>query len=222
MKFERLNGNGKAFGDDCFVCKQSYLDGLSFVADHADVWESTLRKSKVTGNSKVRMSLIEEFSQVGCSRFPTEVIQSLLHRTKVHGGSIAGARIKDSYISGKVQIRGDLKHGGVTIEKCRLKGHAIIEGTAYIRDITVSKKMRIREGAWLREPRYFELNNEIAQVGITESVDGQAMIACTLRPMAAWIKKRTLWCAAVGWTEDMGKQLEAKFTEWLDVPMPTH
>lgn len=221
MRFERV-GNGKAFGDDIFVCKQSYLDGLSFVADHADVWESILRKSKVTGNSKVRMSLIEEFSQIGCSRFPTEVIQSLLHRTKVYGGSIAGARIKDSYISGKVQIRGDLKHGGVTIENCRIKGQAIVEGNATVRGVTLGKMVRISEGVWERPPRYFEIHNDIASVPVTESVDGKAMIFCNNRKMADWMHKRTLFVNAVGWSEEMGLTLQHRFEEWLDNPLPTY
>jgi hypothetical protein len=207
MIFERVkNGNGKIFGSEAFVCPESYIDRVSFVADKADVWKSRLIKSKATGDARIRASLLE-YSDVA-----SEVVQSHLMWAKVSGGSILGSYVENSVIEG-----GNIR--GAKVIDCTVRDNAVVEKGAIVKGFTLDKKMRISTGVWLRPPRYFEIDNEIAQIGITESSDGYAMIGCTRKKMSAWIKKRTLWIKSGGWTEQMGLDLEEIFSFWLDTPM---
>lgn len=224
MLYERNKlGGGKIFGEDAFVCKTSHLDRMSFAADQADIWASEVHHSKIFGDSKIRASVIEDFSEIGSSRLPVEITQSHIVHSIIRGGGVAGAYVIDSKITGRAQIRGDITQGGVKIIDSRIKGYAIVEGTAIVKGITLEKRMRINAGVWLRPPRYYDLiEPELCDIGITEGTDGTAAVGCTFKPMTTWIKKRKLWVAAGGWTDDMGKRLENLFTEWLDTRTPTN
>lgn len=222
MIYERANGGGKIYGQNAEVCPVSVLDRDSFVDGEVDIWQSELIGSHVRDFTQIRASHLTNTS-VGCSRLNTEIVQSRLIDSRVRGGIVIGALVLGSKIRGRARIKGDTSRGGVKIIGSTVKGDAVVEGDAIIKGITLKEWMRVSTGVWLREPRYFNLAEpEMADVGITESTDGYAHIACQRRPMADWIKKRKLWIKAGGWTEEMGLRLKHLFEEWLDTKIPTN
>jgi hypothetical protein len=217
MNFER-HGRGKKFGGAAEVCPNSFLCPTSFAADDADIWESFIFASKVTGNSKLRRAQLE-MCQIGSDGGKVEIVESKLRHTSVTGGTALKCFIDDSTISGNPYFRGSGR--GITIVGARISGDVVLEGEAGIFGATLSGKMRIGFGGWTRAPRHFEFNNEIAEIGVTESTDGFAYIGCKRKLMTSWIRKRNLFLTAGGWSQEMGERLQRTFEEWLDVPIPT-
>lgn len=221
MRFERINGGGKAIGEDVLVTN-SVFDKPSYAAGLADVWNTEARTARVIGDSKVRASLLE-FSSIGCERLPSEVIQSRFVHSSMKGGTCIGALVANSKIMGLPQIRGDMSKGGVKILGSVIKDRAIVEGTAIVKNVTLRDYMRIRNGVWLREPRYIQFTEaEIAEVGVTEAENQSAMIGCTVKPIRSWLKGKYRWGKAVGWTKEMCDRLALTLEEWADSPLPTN
>lgn len=217
MIYERANGGGKIFGMEVFVCADSYVDRESFTAGNANIWNSEIRQSKVVGDSRIRNSKVEDFSEIGASRLPVEIVQSHVIHSKLTGGSITGALVVDSRITGLAQVRGN--NEGAKIIGSTLKGRVIVEGSAIVKGIILEKRMRIVNGVWLKPPRYFEFDNEVAQIGVTESVNGEAMVGCRNHKMTDFIKKRKLYMNVMKWPEEMITTIKHRMESWLDVPV---
>lgn len=210
---------GKIIGEDVMV-STSIFDRDSYAAQEADIWQTELRTSRVRYDSKVRASLLE-FSDVGCSRLPSEVVQSRLIRSQVRGGSVINAFVENSRIKGMAIVRGH--QGGVKILNSTVKGHAIVEGDAILRGITVDRYMRIGAGVWVRPPRYETfVEPEMAEVGVTESIDQTAYVGCTRKPIAQWIRGKYRFGKAVRWSKEMCDRLALTLEEWADIPLETH
>lgn len=218
MIFERVQGGGKVYDETSFICKQSRLDRNTFVMGQADIFRSKLCQTKVVGNAKIRSSLIENFSVIGCAESPTEIVQSHIVQSRIFGGTVMGAFVADSMIAGQPHIMGDT----VQIRNSRVLENAVVEGDAILDGIEISKRMRLRGGFWTRPPRYVDLVTDVANIGVTEGQNGFALIGCKAHKMTDWIKKKTLFLKVGGWSEETGDYLEDLFTRWLDETMPIH
>lgn len=210
MKLERVKGGGRVGIDDgSIVCKDSVLDKFSQALDGADVWQSDLKCSSVQ-NAKVRRSNLRDSIVKG-----GEVAFSNLHRTQMADGIVLGAFVAGSTIRGGQIMGGEVLFSVVADD-------AVIEGKKTVLDgVAITKRMRINKGVWCRSPRYFDFKFAGIDVGITEGKNGTALIGCREQRMSDWIKKKSLWLKAIGWTDEAGRIIEAEFQKWLDEPIPT-
>lgn len=217
MLYQRYkNGSGKIFGETAEIDGDSLLDRQSFIGDTADIWQSKIFSSRVQGKARLRNAIVENTS-VGVAQGTglTEVVHSHLVQSDFWNGQAFGAYLENSTVRHSVRIAG---HGkGVKVINSTLENEATVTGEAVLYGLTIGGKMRIGEGIWERPPRYFYLRNDIADIGITESVNGQAFVGCTSKKMNDWIKKRYLWQKASGWTDEMITTLKLLFESWLDV-----
>lgn len=200
MLFERHH-KGKIFGGEADVCPDSTLCKHSFVGGKSDIWKSSLKISKVE-NAKVRLSELERAVVSG-----GEIVSSILQGSVFEGGTVLGSRLYTATVKG-----GLIRNSVILNSEVKDFARAI---NATLIGVTIDRKMRV-EGIWERQPRYFELENSIASVGITEDHNGHAFIGCTSKPMKVWLKKRTLWQKAIGWNDVMCNQIVKTFEEWME------
>lgn len=217
MDFERKS-RGRVYGGSVEICAESYLCPKSFASGTADIWKSRLEHSRVGFNSKLRQATIDH-SVIGDEGADVEINSSTLGYTRFYGGTALNCKISDSVIKGSPYFRGS--GNGVAIGRCLIEGDVVLENDVLVVGIELKGKMRLSKGIWTRPPRYFEFNNEIAEIGITESVDGYASIGCRHKKMTEWMKKKTLWQRAARWSDEMIRVIHLNFEQWLDEPMPT-
>jgi hypothetical protein len=213
--FERYK-SGKLFGEMVDICPNSSLDKHSFAGDQASIWQSHLVRSRVQGTAKLRNAVLEGSSAgVMLGAGECEVTATTLIDTEFINGSALGSVIKRSIVHGlNVIIKDSI------VDKCEISGDVIID-RAEISGLVLSGKMRLT-GKWNREPRYYLLENEIANIGITEAQNGHAFIGCKLKPMARWIKGKDRFVKAGRWPREMGDELHKLFEEWLDESIPAY
>lgn len=150
-------------------------------------------------------------------KFSTADAGSHIVNSTIVGSWIKGRAI-NSYVEDSV-VNDGLIQGGRVIN-CLMEG-GTIQGDAVVVGITVDKMMRIGTGTWTRRPRYFEIENDITHIGVTESTNGHAYISCQSKLMTTWIKGKRRFGRAVGWSDDVLDLLERNFTDWLGNPIPT-
>jgi len=210
MMFQR-HKQGKVLDLSAEICPDSILDKESRLAGDGQVWQSDIRSSWIEG--KVLHSLIENSKIVA-----GEIAMSHLRNVQFENGRCYGAYLENSKISGGL-IRGNKI--GVRVIDSIVQG-GTIQGSAVVVGITVRDLMYLDSGTWTREPRYFEIDNELSHFGVTESTNGNAFIACTKKPIEQWIKGKFRFGKAVGWSREVLDTLEERFTEWKENPLPTY
>lgn len=215
MSFER-HTRGKIYGQ-VEICRSSYLSKQSFAGERADIWNSEVLDSYVKADARVRQSVIEKLSRIeGGEIYCSQVVGS-----RVTGGRICGAYVENSLVEGGY-LKGDIARGGVRVVSSVIKDFAVVEMTASVEGVTLEKSMRVGYGHWTRPPRYFEITNEIADIAVSESVDGHAFILCRHKKMTDWIKARKRLQRAVRWPDEMIEEIKEHFENWLDNPLPTY
>jgi hypothetical protein len=217
MLYERhRNGRGKVFGE-VDICRNSFLSKNSFAGDEADIFFSSVEDSAVKEKARVRNSMIKGFSEV---LGKAEVSGSSIENTKVFGSaSVIGATVDNSVICGQAKIRGAQHESqGVTVFNSVIRDEARALDNAVICGITLDRKMRVGgSDVWVDfPPRYFEVNNEIAEIGITEARAGEAYIGCKRKPIEKWLKGARRFAKKVGWTEEMVAEISQILLSWLE------
>jgi len=202
------NGNGKYYGYDAFIDKDSLLNRNSNLFDNADVWTSQVINSTVAYKSKIRNSVLFH-SKVGDADYESEVVDSRLKHTFVKGGTVLGAILDTCYISEECVVKGG------NLQNCHLTGAVVIENKPILKNLKLHSRMRIGYGNWEREPRYFEVGDGDLIVGITESTEGYVYIGCQRKRIADWLKKKELFSRIAGWSEEMTASTVERLGEWL-------
>lgn len=124
------------------------------------------------------------------------------------GSSLAGLSLNDSIVDG-IKGQGHVSLNEVVAESCELYGEWGLSGNA-----------RIHEGVWRRAPRFHRVKGVSAcadhevDCGITECVNGKALIACECKPIDEWLRIGPVVGRGLGWSEEQIKEA-AKFLESL-------
>jgi hypothetical protein len=193
---------------DADVCPDSLMDKDSYADRGARIWHSNISQSWIEGkvlDSAIRSSRILAAGEVVCST----IIDST-----VDGGAVYGSHVQNSIVSG-----GLIRNGKVISSEV---SGGTIQGGAVVFGFNVDRDMRIGDGLWGRPPRYIEIDNASTHIGVTESTDGFAYIACQRKRMETWVKGKARFGKVMGWSDDVLDLLDATFTDWLNNPMPTY
>ena len=205
MIFER-HDRGAIIGEHPNICRESKFDKGSYATDEADVWKSVLCSSKAAGNARIRLSEIHH-SVIGEKGKWSEVVGSVVRHSEIPYGRILGSTLFG------VEMKGGIVRNS-SITNCRIKGKPMIED-ADIEDIEVKGMMRVT-GKWHgTAPRYLEIDNEYAEIGVTEAPNGQMYIGCRKKDIERWIQGRHRYCKAVGWPPEMADEIYEVVKQWL-------
>lgn len=97
----------------------------------------------------------------------------------------------------------------VIAENCELYGEWRLEGIA-----------RIPTGCWYRPPRFLHITGENGvSVGLTESTDNHALMACWRKPISKWLAFGPRLGVKHGWEASQIQAAKDFFTMLLDVPL---
>ena len=139
--------------------------------------------------------------------FHSTVIESTIVNSQIAESSVVGATIRNSVLY-KVKVEGRVILGDVVAETCQLLGDWKLEGIAHI-----------PTGIWHRAPRFQLITGENGvEVGLTESTDGQAMMACWRKPIVSWLKAGPRLGKKHGWTGEQVETARRFYQELLDDP----
>ena len=154
------NGHGKLLGTQIHTSHDSYIDATSVVAGKTIVVGSTIVNSTITNSV-------------------------------IFGASIADSVVNECIITplyGKSPLVAQ-----VEITKAVIEGDTTLIGFWTL--IADQVEARIPCGVWYKPPQYLEIVGESAvpgfpvKVGITESTEGHALIACMRKPLNQWLGK---------------------------------
>lgn len=190
------NGGALKIGTEVHVSQDSFCNYVSEIRGHSSVLTSTLLDVKLS-NSVVFQSTVE-FSCIAESTIAESLIDGLsaegciLHRVEM-----------------KTPLTGQIRLKDVVAETCCLHGSWTLEGIA-----------RIPTGEWHRPPRFCHITGDNGvSVGLTESTDGHALMACWRKPIRKWIAFGPRLGRKHNWTEIQINAAKLFFEELLDVPL---
>jgi len=188
------NGGGKIYGDVADVSRDTFLD----------------RTAAVTGNSSVAASQIYQHSHVeDASFFEAITYNSYVQGSFIYKSRLADCAVIDSTIRshyGKWPVLHGTRLRGVHVEGDWL-GSWALDGPYYI-----------RSGVWTRPPRHLTLSDESGiYVGLTESTEGRAFIACNERPVSEWLKSGIRIGLHLKWPRELCEQAYRFMEELADV-----
>lgn len=194
------NGGASKHGTDVHVSADSFCDVNSRLYGKSAVIGSALVGSMVEDaqvfSSKLRFAHAVTSVVAESNLNRVCAVGCVLHRVDVLGN--AGGE--------KHQMH--LTH--VVAENCELYGEWELTGNA-----------RIPCGVWHRAPRFCRITGDGVDVGLTESTDGHALMACWRKPTYKWLAFGPRLGRKHGWTEQQIKQARDFFTELADCPLPT-
>lgn len=197
------NGNGKIFGNDAEVDKETFLDRTSSVGDNAEVHNSSIGQN----------SIVCDNAQV--------VNASLSNTTTRENARITGCSgtvfIADSEISGESRIWGAPCIQGVNLRNARVFGDAILIG-----EWALDEYVRIHTGVWHRPPRYRLIEGDNINVILSECVDGHFHLGCWCLPRETWFRKgyRERLGKRSGWTPAQIELAFDTFNQWAASSVP--
>lgn len=189
-----VNGGAQKVGSEVHVSADSFCDGRSVLQGTSHVFGSML----LNGHLKDSQSFNSEFLHVEAVKgvfvesrcLQLTVRDSVLHKVTVVGGKF-----------GRIAL------DQVVAENCELRGHWTLEGNA-----------RIPTGIWHRAPRYKLITGENGvEVGLTESTEGHALMACWRKPITKWLKYGPRLGIKHGWTAQQIEDARLFFQDLLDV-----
>ncbi len=206
--FRHKNGNGKKYGD-ADVSQSTYLDRDSYCGEGTYVWQSAIVRSGVVNRAEIDLSQIKN----------SIIRQAIVNQSTVVNSSFDGkSRIKGSTLY-NTSVHGTLTARGARFENCVIQGNPTVLSGAVCQNIIIHSRMRLGEGYWDKPPRYTEIKTDNgSSFGVTEAKDGYAFIGCTAKPMADWIRKRTLWAKVDQWDRETRESLRLTFEKWMDTP----
>ena len=170
------NGGAHLKGDS-HVSHNSYCDAHS-VIDRSIVHSSTVCNSLV---------------------IDSQVSQSTIIDTKIEKSFIAEAGLNNCLLEDCIVTSFD---GKPQLQMVRLVG-VIVEGdTKLIGPWELEGNARIPCGEWKRAPRFCRITGNGVDIGLTESTNGYAMMACWRHPIDKWLKAGPRLGRHYRWTED--------------------
>lgn len=141
--------------------------------------------------------------------FASTLISSSVIDSSIAESSIVGARVSDSVLY-KVKVEGQIVLSDVVAETCQLLGNWRLEAIAHI-----------PTGIWHRAPRFQLITGDNGvRVGLTESTNGHAMMACWRKPLTSWLKYGPRLGGRHSWTAEQIATAKRFFEMVLDEPIP--
>lgn len=193
---KHVNGGAEKVGSEVHVSADSFADQSSQVYGESTILHSTLLHTW-TRSCRIFASQLKACS-IGDSVIAESDLVNLMGRACTVDRVIASSK------QGTV-----LRLSEVVAENCELYGDWVLEGNA-----------RISTGIWHRAPRFKRITGENGiDVGLTESTNESAMMACWRKPIRAWLKAGPRLGQKHSWTEKQINDARLFFTELLDVPL---
>lgn len=191
------NGGALKFGLEVHVSPDSYCDSQSQLSGVSSIFQSNLRGALIVGSKVFESSL----DTVWLNR--SDCAKSSLQ------GVFARECILDRVVASNDGAVGILTLKDVVAENCELHGSWTLEGNA-----------RIPTGCWFRAPRYLRITGENGvDVGITESTDGYALMACWRKPITSWLKAGPRLGRLHGWSSEQIRAAKEFYESLGDIPM---
>lgn len=194
--FLHSNGGGRilgieaAVGSDCFIDRDSVIEGASFISNGSRIIKSAIKDSHVSF---------------------ANITESAVMRSHITGALVRGSGLE------RVVVRGT-RSRQATVQNCLLSNQAVIEGCK-IRGVEVSAPILIHND-WNRTPRHHLLIpcNGVQMV-ISECSEGgiRGHCGCECRPYAEWIQKKELLRKIFvrrGWASESIDVINDLFQEW--------
>lgn len=190
------NGGAAKFGLEVHVSPDSYCDAETKIFGTSAVIKSSLRVSTLA-NVHVFNSYVSVSHAIGSVIAESHVdrllaIDCVLDRVLVNGAPETKIELID-----------------VVAETCELHGTWRLQGNA-----------RIPTGVWFRPPRYLRIIGENGvDVGLTESTDGYALMACWRKPITSWLKAGPRLGRLHGWSTEQIRAAKEFYEELADIRM---
>ncbi len=134
---------------------------------------------------------------------------SLVDRaSEIHGASsVTLSRVWRSVVTNSTihyaYLNGVILTGGV-VDGQRTDRYTVDDSVRLIGPWSLTGPFYVRSGLWRRAPRHKTLSHESGiHVGLTESTNGNAFIACEEKPVTEWLKKGVRIGLHLGWPHDL-------------------
>jgi hypothetical protein len=189
------NGGAAKIGTEVHVSPDSFCDQASEIGGNSSIFQSTL-KDAIICNSQLYDTAAETvwLNSSVCSKSSLQ-------------GIFAHESILDRVVASNDGSGGILYLKDVVAETCELHGTWRLEGNA-----------RIPTGIWYRPPRYKRITGENGvDIGLTESTEGYALMACWRKPITQWIKAGPRLGRLHGWTSEQIMAAKEFYEELGDV-----
>lgn len=191
------NGGALKIGLEVHVSLDSFCDRTTEISGDSAILQCTLKDAIVT-NSKI----------FDCAAETVWLDNSICSRSSLQG-IFATECILDRVIASNHGSGGIIYLKDVVAETCELHGAWKLEGNA-----------RIPTGIWHRPPRFCRITGENGvDVGLTESTEGHALMACWRKPITTWLKAGPRLGRKHGWTAEQIRAAKEFYEELADVRM---
>ena len=190
------NGGATIIGTESHVSHDSYCD------QKAKIFDSIVHNSTIIGESRLDHS---------------QITRATIDHVIAEKSFIADASVSNSYLHDTVvaSLKGQTPLvRGVVLRGVVVEGNAVLQGPWRLEGAA-----RIPTGTWTRPPRFIEIRGENLFVGVTESTDGYALIACRRKPIKQWFRAGPRLGRILGWSTGEVKQVRLFFEMLLDCPM---
>lgn len=195
-----VNGGAQKVGSEVHVSADSFCSYVSVLRGRTSIFKSELLDAKLTD----------------CQSFES-VLEFVAAKDSVFSGSRAVGLYAEGVTLDRVKV--EITAPGeictpitlvdVIAENCELYGNWTLDGNA-----------RIPTGIWHRAPRFKRITGENnVDVGLTESTDGYALMACWRKPITKWLAYGPRLGIKHGWTSQQIEDARLFFQELLDVPI---
>ena len=190
-----VNGGATKIGTEVHVSADSFADINSALGGSTNVFNSSVIHS-----------------HLNCCNVFDSVLVWANGKMSVYSKSSLQNVILNSSVVDRVKILGSdpfkpLRLWDVVAENCELYGNWTLEGNA-----------RIPTGIWHRAPRYKRITGDNGvSVGLTESTEGYALMACWRKPITKWLKYGPRLGTKHRWTAQQIEDARLFFQELLDV-----
>jgi hypothetical protein len=192
------NGGALKIGVEVHVSADSFCDEDTKIFGTSAVIKSTVRASTIA-NVQVFSSQVSV-----CHATGSVITESRLDRLFA-----ADCVLDRVLVCGAPETKIELID--VVAENCELHGTWRLEGNA-----------RIPTGTWYRPPRYLRITGDNGvDIGLTESTDGHALMACWRKPITTWLKAGPRLGIKHGWSSEQIEAAKQFYESLLDCPMET-
>lgn len=191
------NGGALKFGTEVHVSPDSYCDRATELGGDCAILQCTLKNSIIT-DSKV----------FDCAGESVWLSRSVCSKSSLQG-VFAHECILDRVIASNEGSEGILTLKDVVAENCELHGSWKLEGIA-----------RIPTGCWFRPPRFLHITGDNnVSVGLTESTDGYALMACWRKPITSWLRAGPRLGRLHGWSSEQIRAAKEFYESLADCPV---
>lgn len=192
------NGGALKIGTEVHVSPDSFCDAESRIDKESEIFSSTIARSRIC-NGKVFNSRVQ-----GSMVWHSTIAESTCSALDLRGAILHRVTAASAVLSGTLLTLID-----VVAENCEIYGNWSLEGNA-----------RIPTGIWHRAPRYRRITGENGvDIGLTESTEGYALMACWRKPITKWIHAGPRLGRLHGWTGEQIRAAKEFYEEIGDIPL---